>query len=910
MSHNKAHALVFGVQALRRVVERDNQLGGALAMPAWPYAHQVAQVRTILEDVCVRHCIADEVGLGKTVQALAVIRALRIQRPSLKVAIVVPDELMGQWRNEALVRGGFALRSAGEPTEDAELASSPVLWWPALERDAREAWGEVAAAELIVVDELPRLTSALQARVARVAVSAEHVLILTATPPLDAGAAEGVLLGAIEPYRCRVGGLAWGELVRREAAAAEDVEGGRKRCAQVWSASRRLLGTRRRDWRGQLPRREVRAHWFDPVPAELERERALWEWMRVAKDTSRAFDHVRLAQRVRSSASLRQRVTYLCGHGHDRDGLLQRVHELLSEPGDSRFEALCDVLCDVWRDDPTARVLIGANDNLTVDELERRLQAAFDESTSSEALVVAKIRNQREGPGALIDPDDVVERAVKAFRSGAARVLLLTDEGVAGLNLQVTRHVIFYAASWDPVENEQLIGRADRIGNRALADRGDGALVVHLLAQRGGVDERVCRMMLKSGLLETPVAMDRPDVRGLGALITRAGVDGGAAAWSAARAAAEAAVHDDNDYRTRCVLHDALPTSPRWAAARAAEVLDAPAAWPALIAAPAGWEGWSAATRAWLAALTKAGHYQFSGSATGRGVETLSYGLRGHVRHLEDAVERPLPTLPYSGSRLGIHTHRVRFEDRALDRQERGNGHGPVFFDHGAAVHDELVDAWALRPGEHPAHIELSVVPPSTGPLRELAGAVVSLVVGRLDPARLLVSADAQARHEVEADRRFLRGQVRARVVAAGVWARQGAEGALSLAHLEALLGDDGLRLIPSGMNSGFAGAARAGADGLAAARALAEREVVEELSRRRAAVTAALAARVAVLWRDVDDLAEAVERGGDLPGRGDATKALDAMRTSVQRRVSALEATFESVELAWVEHASVVIRM
>ena len=62
--------------------------------------HQIAAVRRILTDPIQRYLLADEVGLGKTIEAGLVVRQRLIDEPSTKVAIVVPSRLLEQWRSE------------------------------------------------------------------------------------------------------------------------------------------------------------------------------------------------------------------------------------------------------------------------------------------------------------------------------------------------------------------------------------------------------------------------------------------------------------------------------------------------------------------------------------------------------------------------------------------------------------------------------------------------------------------------------------------------------------------------------------------------------------------------------------------------------------------------------------------
>ncbi|WP_068546526.1 protein DpdE [Thalassotalea crassostreae] len=63
-------------------------------------AHQLAIVRRVLQDDNKKYLLADEVGLGKTIEAGMIIRELIIDNPDSVVIISVPDPLVEQWKNE------------------------------------------------------------------------------------------------------------------------------------------------------------------------------------------------------------------------------------------------------------------------------------------------------------------------------------------------------------------------------------------------------------------------------------------------------------------------------------------------------------------------------------------------------------------------------------------------------------------------------------------------------------------------------------------------------------------------------------------------------------------------------------------------------------------------------------------
>ena len=208
--------LLFGVQALRRKVEQlRSPVFGALGIRAQVFPHQVANVHRILTDVNVRHLLADEVGLGKTVQALMVINALRLERPSLRALILVPDHLFEQWRDELWAR-------AHQAPDDRPLSEDSErfirLAWPAKIRLPTEI--DAAQYDLLIVDELHHLRSDLQQRIVDQAAEFSYVLALTATPRFQEPRRHAQLLQLLEPHRVL---LADQEGVAQAASSEEQV---------------------------------------------------------------------------------------------------------------------------------------------------------------------------------------------------------------------------------------------------------------------------------------------------------------------------------------------------------------------------------------------------------------------------------------------------------------------------------------------------------------------------------------------------------------------------------------------------------------------------------------------------------------------------------------------------------------
>ncbi|WP_406609213.1 protein DpdE [Agarivorans sp. JK6] len=68
-------------------------------------AHQLAVARRVLSDPIQRYLLADEVGLGKTIEAGLILRQHVLENPQLhQVLVLVPDPLLQQWHTELTER--------------------------------------------------------------------------------------------------------------------------------------------------------------------------------------------------------------------------------------------------------------------------------------------------------------------------------------------------------------------------------------------------------------------------------------------------------------------------------------------------------------------------------------------------------------------------------------------------------------------------------------------------------------------------------------------------------------------------------------------------------------------------------------------------------------------------------------
>ncbi len=95
--HDRRFAFVKSM-ILQRAVSRG--MTGLISANIKLFPHQVEVVRRVLEDPIQRYLLADEVGLGKTIEAGAILRQFLLDEPSGYGVVIVPQHLLAQWKTE------------------------------------------------------------------------------------------------------------------------------------------------------------------------------------------------------------------------------------------------------------------------------------------------------------------------------------------------------------------------------------------------------------------------------------------------------------------------------------------------------------------------------------------------------------------------------------------------------------------------------------------------------------------------------------------------------------------------------------------------------------------------------------------------------------------------------------------
>ena len=154
------------------------------------YRHQVEIVRRVLEDPIQRYLLADEVGLGKTIEAGAILRQFLLDNPNSHALIIVPRSLQEQWRRELADK--FYL------TDEVQLVAAEDLDRATLQTP-----------HFLIIDEAHHIAAMAASSKSseqrqftlcqRLAHGAQGVLLLSATPALNHEQAFLAMLHLLDP---------------------------------------------------------------------------------------------------------------------------------------------------------------------------------------------------------------------------------------------------------------------------------------------------------------------------------------------------------------------------------------------------------------------------------------------------------------------------------------------------------------------------------------------------------------------------------------------------------------------------------------------------------------------------------------------------------------------------------------
>ena len=149
-----------------------------------PMTHQIYAAQRVLWARSPRFVLADEVGLGKTIEAGLVLQALMATDPELKVLVIAPGSMTRQWLCELYLR--FGARPFQVVTDLSRRFTDQVIISTSTLNRQSESWSKLTRRKwgMVVIDEAHQHPpgSALYGLLRQLSEKTDGILVLSATP--------------------------------------------------------------------------------------------------------------------------------------------------------------------------------------------------------------------------------------------------------------------------------------------------------------------------------------------------------------------------------------------------------------------------------------------------------------------------------------------------------------------------------------------------------------------------------------------------------------------------------------------------------------------------------------------------------------------------------------------------------
>jgi SNF2 family DNA or RNA helicase len=437
------------------------------------FHYQLDTVRRVLRDFRGRVLLADEVGLGKTIEACLTLKEYWLRGLVRKALILTPPSLVGQWMDELTSRFGLtpAAADASALRRDGQLWTCLALVVTSLPFARQPVHHEQLCAidyDLVIVDEAHMLKNRSSASWQLVNGLKKRFLLLLSATPVGNNLTELYNLILL----LRPGLLQTEARFRREYGQASALMQATRREKLRGLLREVMVRNTRAHIDLKLPRRLAATQIVPPTPGEAEVLRNLTAIVRGRYDSASSADRWRLTmlqmQAGSGLAALRFGLRDRPNRGDP--GELDAVAAIVDRLGESARSAKVEALIALVRRSDEKKIVF-TRFRATLDELHVAL------STAGHRVSIFH--------GGLSMADK--EAAVAAFEADS-EILLSSEVGGEGRNLQFCRTVINYDLPWNPVTIEQRVGRVHRIGQTR-------DVFVFNLCLAGSVEERILSIL-------------------------------------------------------------------------------------------------------------------------------------------------------------------------------------------------------------------------------------------------------------------------------------------------------------------------------------------------------------------------------------------------------------------------------
>lgn len=511
-----------------------------------PRAYQLAPLMMALRQETARLLIADDVGIGKTIEAALILREYLDRGEIDRFAVLCPPHLVDQWTAELESKFSIAatpVTASAAARLERDLPSTTSVFdaypFTVVSLDFIKSERRIddflrACPEMVVIDEAHAAVSGGRARHRRFTLlrklaedPARHLLMLTATPHSGDEEAFHNLLALLHPdfarlrdasgdaYRTLRERLAGYFIQRRRGDIDAWREPGLFPQREVTELKYRLSGEYERFYGEVL---DYCAEVVEAEEGEQRRRLAFWGTLALMRCVGSSPAAAARALRTRAILEADEAEAELIeARALDDEEIVDDDLEPGAAVEDERLDRLiatADRLATRLSRDPKFVALEAAVRSLVKDGFSPVVYCRYIATAEAvgAALVAAfKDHMVEVVTGAL--PAEEREARVEAMGEVEKRILVATDCLSEGINLQALfDSVIHYDLSWNPTRQQQREGRVDRFGQKR-----DTVRTILIYGENNPVDGAVLDVILRKARAiekQTGVQVPMPDEGG------------------------------------------------------------------------------------------------------------------------------------------------------------------------------------------------------------------------------------------------------------------------------------------------------------------------------------------------------------------------------------------------------------
>jgi len=452
-----------------------------------PLPHQLEVAKKVIEDMNGKAILADEVGLGKTIEAGLILKEYMIRGLVKKVLILVPASLVTQWAIELNTK--FFIPAVSQRKsyvwEQCDIVVSSID--TAKRAPHREIINSLDY-DLVIIDEAHKLKNNKTKNYEFVQnLKKKFCLLLTATPIQNRVSEIFNLVSLLKPGHLG-SETAFYEKYKKDSRSVNDDEHLKELVNKV------MIRNRRSDTGIEWTKRVVEA-----VTIEFtEEERALYDTI----ESLKGYEADDNAARTRSPFSMITLQREACSSRESVYYTIQNMMKKTENPS-QEFQDTINLLTSKInaitknsKAEKALEIIKRADDKVIIFTEYRATQLYLQWYLKQHGITSVPFRG-----GFKRGKKDWM----RDLFQNHAQVLIATEAGGEGINLQFCNHIINFDLPWNPMRLEQRIGRIHRLGQKK-------DVMIYNFAIKDTVEDHILKLLYEKIHLFEKVIGDLDDI--------------------------------------------------------------------------------------------------------------------------------------------------------------------------------------------------------------------------------------------------------------------------------------------------------------------------------------------------------------------------------------------------------------